>query len=220
MENYLAQLLKDITYATENINSPYPDTPTGIWDWISNEEEDKTAPRISLEEWTGIQQEQLPPEELLSDQQVKELYEALEKMLLEYNYAIVFVISMPIRIKYKVLQTNFRQTAIQKRWHDGFFETCKENKSHPDCLMGEYCHCAFFEEMFKDMIDEDLTPEEERARDLEMEITYLKRKHGRDWMKYYPYHLDPNYDDEFGNPYDYGIGDWGEEEDEDDWWKK
>lgn len=37
-------------------------------------------------------------------------------------------------------------------------------------------------------------------------------------MRYYPYHLDPDYDDEHGNPYDYGFGDdWDEEE---DWWKR
>jgi hypothetical protein len=31
-------------------------------------------------------------------------------------------------------------------------------------------------------------------------------------MKYYPYHLDADYDDEFGNPYDYGLES-GEDED-------
>jgi len=35
-------------------------------------------------------------------------------------------------------------------------------------------------------------------------------------MKYYPYHLDPNYDDENGNPYNYGFGD---EDDDDNWWQ-
>ena len=40
-------------------------------------------------------------------------------------------------------------------------------------------------------------------------------------MKYYPYHLDAAYDDENGNPYDYGFGDDKDESDEaDDWWKK
>ena len=63
------------------------------------------------------------------------------------------------------------------------------------------------------------TPKEQRAAELEMEITHLRRRHGSDWMKYYPYHLDPDYDDENGTPYDYGFGDM-EKDDEDDWWKK
>jgi hypothetical protein len=51
-----------------------------------------------------------------------------------------------------------------------------------------------------------------------MEVQHIKRKYGDDWVKYFPYHLDKNYDDEYGNPYDYGFSD--DEEDEDDWWKK
>jgi len=38
-------------------------------------------------------------------------------------------------------------------------------------------------------------------------------------MKYYPYHLDPEYDDEDGNPYDYGFG-IHEDDDLADSWKK
>jgi hypothetical protein len=34
-------------------------------------------------------------------------------------------------------------------------------------------------------------------------------------MKYYPYHLDKDYDDENGNPHNYGL-----EDDSDDWWRK
>ena len=36
-------------------------------------------------------------------------------------------------------------------------------------------------------------------------------------MKYYPYHLDKDHDDENGNPYNYGFDD-GEEEN-DNWWR-
>ena len=51
---------------------------------------------------------------------------------------------------------------------------------------------------------------------LDIEIKHIKRKYEDDpmaigWMKYYPYHLDPSYDDENGNPYNYGV-----EEDDDD----
>ena len=37
-------------------------------------------------------------------------------------------------------------------------------------------------------------------------------------MKYYPYHLDKNYDDEKGNPYNYGFDD-DEEDKDDNWWR-
>ena len=218
MEKYLQQLLEDIAYATANVASPYAAVSVDFWDWISDEEEDKTAPRIPLEEWTGIQQSQLPPVHLLTDEQIEVLYTALEKMLIAYNYAIIFIFTTPIRTRYEVLQVNFSQEAIQKRWHDGFFETCKIKKSHPDCLLGEACHCAYFEELHAGFIEEDLSPEEERLRYLAIEVAHIKRKYGSDWRKYYPYHLDPEYDDEYGNPHDYGFGDL--EDDEDDWWRK
>jgi hypothetical protein len=39
-------------------------------------------------------------------------------------------------------------------------------------------------------------------------------------MKYYPYHLDEKYEDENGEPYDYGIDFLDEDAEDDDWWKK
>jgi hypothetical protein len=101
----------------------------------------------------------------------------------------------------------------------GFFELCKPGTEHGKCALGQYCQCAFFAELFANFIDEDLTPEEERARALEIEVRHIQRKYGNEWMKYYPYHLDKNYDDEYGNAYDYGFGD-DDDDEEDNWWKR
>ena len=46
----------------------------------------------------------------------------------------------------------------------------------------------------------------------------LMEKYGDDWMKYYPYHLDENYDDGNCNPYNYGFDD--ADEDDDQWWRR
>jgi hypothetical protein len=46
------------------------------------------------------------------------------------------------------------------------------------------------------------------------------RKYDDDWMKYYLYHLDKNYDDENGNPYDYGFEEDDDEEEDDTWWRR
>jgi hypothetical protein len=100
----------------------------------------------------------------------------------------------------------------------GFFEMCKSGTQHRTCALGEYCQCSFYEELFEGHEEHESTPEEERARVLEIEVQHIKRKYGDDWMRYYPYYLDKNYDDENGKPYNYGIDD--EEDDEDSWWKK
>jgi hypothetical protein len=221
MEKYIEQLLTDILYARENVSLPFVEQDASLWDWMSEEEEERAAPVRRLEEWTGISKQQLPPVDLLSDNQVKLLLDALKRMLDEYNWSFVLQTEVPERIQYAALRDNFDQDAKVKQWHMGFFEICRPGTEHGKCALGEYCHCAFYAELFKDMIDEDLTPEEERARELEIEIEVLQRKHGSDWMKYYPYHLDKNYDDEDGNPYDYGFNDFDDnEEDEDNWWRR
>ncbi|MBS1622134.1 MAG: hypothetical protein JST10_10700 [Bacteroidetes bacterium] len=219
MEKYFNQLLDDIAYATNNISWPFAEKELQLWDWIPDEEENQTAPIRNLQDWTGIQQSMLPPETMLNDEQIHLLLEALNKMLNEYNCCFVLQTAVSERIQYSCIRENFNQDVKVKRWHMGFFETCKPGTEHGKCALGEHCQCAFYAELFKDMIDEDLTPEEERRRELEIEVQHIKRKYGDDWMKYYPYHLDAAYDDEYGNPYDYGFGD-EDDDDEDDWWRK
>ena len=166
------------------------------------------------------QKEMLPPAEMLSDEQLQHLLTALKKMLDGYNWSFVLQIEVPERIQYAAIRDNFDQEAKLKQWNMGFFELCRPGSAVGKCALGEYCQCAFFAEFFKDMIDEDLTPEEERARALEFEISHIKKKYGDDWMKYYPYHLDKNYDDENGNSYDYGFGEADNQDDDDTWWRR
>ncbi len=219
MENYLNQLLADIEFATENVSFPFPESDWSTHDWISDEEENQTAPVRDLEEWTGMRQEQFPPAEMLTDSQVHHVLSALKKMLDAYNCSFVLQTEMPERIQYAAIRDNFNQQVKVKRWHMGFFELCKEGTGHGKCTLGKYCQCAFYEDLYSGLVDEQLTLEEERARALEIEVSHLKRKYGDEWMKYYPYHLDASYDDENGEPYNYGFDD--EEDDEkDDWWRK
>jgi hypothetical protein len=219
MHLYIQQLLTDLSSATANISFPSTGQEFDIWDWVSPEEEDAKAPIRNLETWTGITAEMLPPNEQLTDEQVHQLLEALTKLLSACNCEFVLQTTVPERIQYETIRQNFNQDVKVREWHMGFFELCKPNTPHKTCTLGENCQCSFFAELREGMIDEDLTPEEERARALEIEVQHIKRKYEDDWMKYYPYHLDPNYDDENGNPYDYGFG--GEEdEEEDDWWRR
>jgi hypothetical protein len=220
MENYIKQLLTDITQATENVSWPFAEKELQLHDWIPDEEEDQTAPVRNLQEWTGITREMLPPDPMLNDEQVHQLLLALNKLLDAHNWSFVLQIQVPERIQYAAIRDNFDQPAKVKKWHMGFFELCRPGTAHEKCALGEYCQCKFFAEFFSGFIDEDLSPEEERARALDIEINHIQKKYGDDWMKYYPYHLDKNYDDENGEPYDYGMGDEDEEDEDDTWWRK
>lgn len=213
MQRYLTQLLSDIHHATKNLQWPFVQREEfSIHDWMSPSEEDATAPVRNLAEWTGMTSDMLPPASMLNDEEVQSLLIALKELLSECNCHVVFQIAVPERLQYEAIRQNFDQDVKLRQWHDGFFEFCKPNTPSKTCALGEYCQCAFYEELFSGFIDEDLTPEEERQKELECEILYLKRKYEDDWMKYYPYHLDKNYDDENGNPYDYGFGEGDDDE--------
>lgn len=219
MQNYIEQLLTDISIATENASFPFAESELNIHDWIPDEEEKRTAPVRNLQEWTGIRQEQLPPADKLSDTQLTQLLHALKKMLDTYNCSFVLQTEVPERIQYAAIRENFDQQVKVKRWHMGFFALCRAGTEHGKCALGKYCQCAFYAELFSGFVDEELSPEEDRARELEIEVNHLKRKYGDEWMKYYPYHLDAKYDDENGESYNYGFEE-DEEEENDDWWKK
>jgi hypothetical protein len=219
MQNYINQLLSDIDFATANIRLPFIEKQMELHEWICDEEENLTAPTLNLQEWTGITQEMLPPAERLTNEQINQLLDALKKMLDAYNRAFVLQTQVPENIQYQTIRHNFNQQAKIKQWHPGFFAMCKPGTPHNTCSLRQYCQCAFYAELFSGFIDEVLTPEEEKARELEIEINHLRKKHGDNWMKYYPYHLDAAYDDENGKPYNYGIDD-PEEDNNDNWWRK
>jgi hypothetical protein len=155
-----------------------------------------------------------PPAGMLNDEQVKELLHALTTMLDAYNCHFVLQIEVPERLQYETIRCNFSQEVKILNWNMGFFEMCKPGTQHGQCTLNEYCQCKFYDELFAQFEDEDLTPEEERARMLDIEVRHIKRKYDDDWQKYYPYHLDKNYDDEDGHPYDYGVGFDNEAEDD------
>jgi hypothetical protein len=222
MEEYIKQLLADIDEAAKNLSWPYPvRDEVSLEDWLSPDEENATAPVRNLQEWTGITTVMLPPANLLSEDNISQLIKALNKLLDACNCHFVLQIQVPEPLQYETMRLNWDQEVKIKQWHMGFFEMCKSGTQLKSCALGEYCQCAFYTEFFSGMIAEDLSPEEERARELEIEIQYIKRKYGNRWMKYYPYHLDKHFDDENGEPYNYGVSDHDDDDDEDDnWWKE
>ena len=90
MEKYIQQLLNDIADATNNVSLPFVEQELSLQQWMSNEEEEAKAPVRNLQEWTGISSEMLPPQEMLGDEQVKQLLAAPVKMLDAYNRQFCF----------------------------------------------------------------------------------------------------------------------------------
>lgn len=155
MERYLQQLHADIAHATANVSLPFVETALDLYDWISDAEEEKTAPARQLEDWSGILKEGLPPVDMLTDAQVHELLHALKQLLDAYNCAFVLQTAVPERIQYTALRENFDQEVKIKQWHQGFFALCRPGTPHGTCALGAYCQCAFFAELFAGLVDEN-----------------------------------------------------------------
>jgi hypothetical protein len=170
MQRYLDQLIGDITIAVDNKKNTSAEHQYDLCNWVSEDEEERTAPIRNLQELTCIYQEMLPPAEMLSDEQLHSLLEALLQLLNIYNCCFVLQTTVPERIQYATIRDNFDQDVKVKIWHCGFFALCKKGTQHGKCTLGEYGQCAFYDELFADCIDEQLSPEEERARALEIEI--------------------------------------------------
>ncbi len=160
MEKYVHQLLSDIGHATAQATFPSISRFVELDDWISDEEEDRTARARELEEWTGIRREQLPPAEMLTDDQLSRLLKALKLMLDAYNCSFVLQVAVPERIEYAALRENFSQVVRVKQWHIGFFEVCRPGTEYGKCALQLYCQCAFFAELFSRFGDEDEEGEE------------------------------------------------------------
>ncbi|RYY89703.1 MAG: hypothetical protein EOO15_05420, partial [Chitinophagaceae bacterium] len=95
MQAYIDQLLDDIAAAADDPGFPDRGNDYDIFNWISEEEESRTAPLRRLDEWTGISKEALPPESMLDDRQVQQLFDALEDLLGQYNCHFVIQFAVP-----------------------------------------------------------------------------------------------------------------------------
>ena len=211
MERYVQQLLADIGWARENVPEPW-------WYFVSSEEEEEEgpspwsedvegAPRKSLEEWTGLRREQLPPPHRLTPQQLERLLHALKEMLSAYNCHVVFQrADVPHTVQYDIIRRRFDQEVPQLRANEYFFEFC-DPKEDADCPLGEYCECRFLDHAFAHFEEWDGEEEEEPYGDSDFRDHYLRRKYGRDWENYLPLHDWEDFEGDFP------------EEDEPDWWE-
>lgn len=215
MERYVQQLLADIAWARENVPEPW-------WHFVAPDEEEdeefspwsedvEQAPRKSLEEWTGIRREQLPPAHLLSQRQLERLLEALKEMLSAYNCHVVFQqADIPEQVQYDIIRRRFDQEVPQLRTNDYFFEFCAPGEDST-CLLGQYCECRFLDHVLTHSHDGE-EEEEDTYEEPGLQDYYLRRKYGRDWEHYLPQHDWEDFEEDFPEEEDPG---WWEDEEED-----
>ncbi|OLY90725.1 hypothetical protein SAMN05444008_101398 [Cnuella takakiae] len=145
LQRYLQQLHEDIALATRRLNGDYAHLHQHFRQWVSEAEEEATAPVRELEDWTGITLDMLPPEQMLDDAAVHALLEALKTLLDACNWVAVLQTTVPERVEYSAIRAAWRQSIRIKRWHMGFFAWCAPGTPQGSCALGEHCQCAWYE---------------------------------------------------------------------------
>ena len=90
----------------------------------------------------GLNKEDFPPAERLSDSQIEELTHALLRMWAAFNYTAVFPSKTPARILYPILCKQMEEpTLLMNHGHMGI-EFCEYDPK--TCPFGKYCDCDSF----------------------------------------------------------------------------
>jgi hypothetical protein len=149
MQNYISQLLTDMKAAEQNLptNVDYsllhPEHPAADYG-LNFLVEYEMSPRHSMDDLFGIKAEQLPPDDKLTDEQVKQLTDAILELWAAYNIVADFPEVVPLRTLYNVLKDYWTNETTQYvsegRIHLEFCHYVPE-----ECPWGsDYCTCKEF----------------------------------------------------------------------------
>ncbi|HTN08488.1 hypothetical protein [Agriterribacter sp.] len=140
MHPYLPHLLADIA-AAHRTEIPEEETEQTIEEhleaadrWVSGEE-----PEHTFGYYCGLHPESFPPVDQLSDEEMKMIRNAFEKMMYTLNHGIDLPESLPAAFAYKIIVDSLDWKA--NIVNSGFmsFDFCSGYA--PDCIFKAYCSC-------------------------------------------------------------------------------
>jgi hypothetical protein len=145
MQEYISQLLEDMATAhREATEDKQQDEPFSIEQhfeelekWLAGE------PEYTFAEHCGLQPEQFPPVERLTDEQLHSIYKAYGQLLHSWNLGVDIPESFPLSRAYPLLiSTLHHKVEIVS---DGFItiEFCSYDV--PSCPFEEHCQCKQYQ---------------------------------------------------------------------------
>jgi hypothetical protein len=158
MQRYIDQLLEDIAAAHRmKVKTVPQDKPFSIEDHFEEVERWlESDPEHTFAYYCGLQLEQFPPAERLTDKQLHAIYKAFGHLLFSWNLSEDLPESLPLRRAYSFLISILhRKVEIVT---DGFItiEFCSCDPS--SCPFEEYCSCK---EYLKSPDELNMNPERE-----------------------------------------------------------
>lgn len=201
MKKYLQQLHADIEFAIRQA----PPMPENGWMPRFGEEEDESGfsfnRPVKLSDLFQINPVAFPPENLLSDEQVKNLLNALNRLWKSWKLFWEMPLYLPERKKYTAMVREMKGEPV--KWdpeNGGEVTICRFEESSycPFTPDDSYCFCRYIDESVRHDIaiweehvrskgidpGRKLSAEEEATHERELMIRELQQMYGDDWEKY------------------------------------
>ena len=161
MQSYINHLIEDITqaersqelYTRDNFGQPktLEEEFAEIERWLEQ------GPAHTFGYYCGLEQEQFPPAEKLTEKQLKQVIKSFSHLLFTWNLNADIPANVPLNKKYALLISILgEKTDIVSI---GFltFDFC--NYDPPSCPFEEHCICKDFEDYTNDIMSDDLPDE-------------------------------------------------------------
>lgn len=137
MQNYINQLIEDL----KKSKLAAPESPVLSEDYEEFEEqmlEIENAPDTNSDKLMGLSYEQFPPSEMLNEQQMQELINAIADTFNAYNMCADFPERMPLKMRYELLRDIFKEDIQYMPGFTHHYDFCTGNCE--DCKIAEYCN--------------------------------------------------------------------------------
>ncbi|HLO60119.1 MAG TPA: hypothetical protein VK179_15325 [Bacteroidales bacterium] len=145
MQRYLEQLIQDLRKATWKLRPPHelwfeseadPDNEPELED-MSYVEKYIYGEQIPVSEITGIDQENLPPPEMLTDDQKALLSVEMEKMLEVFHFVLDFPADYPMPNRYSFIRNFWNEKHVPLSFGESHIEFCDYDQNA--CPFPGYC---------------------------------------------------------------------------------
>ena len=157
MKRYVEQLIEDIDAAHRDTVERETYAPKSFEEEMEEVERYiSTDPEYTFSQQCGLQREQFPPADRLTDKQMMAICKAFESMMASYNIDATMPEALPMDMAYKTLLSVLDMKVMIT--YSGFvtIEFCDYEPN--DCPFGDYCTCKeFLEELDENDFDIDIS---------------------------------------------------------------
>ncbi|MFA9371452.1 MAG: hypothetical protein ACERIH_07040 [Labilibaculum antarcticum] len=150
MQHYITQLIEDLQEIVQKINPSGTTEEETIHDdesfsrHIEDVENYLHGEQIPISQITGIEQEQLPPPERLSEKQQANLAVELDSFLQQHHFALEFPQNYPIPLRYSFIRDFWTEKHPLMKFGTSHIEFCDYDPEN--CPFPGYCkNCDDFE---------------------------------------------------------------------------